>query len=461
MKLGFPAFLKKPGERIFFILFIILFGYRAWVIYEEGHAAYLQIAMHSSLPGVTTVYYDTGARLSETECSSVYIREGQMDQDYRFRLPQASIQSLRFDPLTGPGRVSVSRLSIVDGYGNLLHPFDLSSLKPAKQIAEFGIREGRVTMVMEDQANDPQVNILLPAVIPLDQARPFPVRDFRIRLLMNGAGIGLAGFLLFWGYRRYRGTAAGMLGKIGRTVSKFSWRRRIEVASLCLLGASISALVFMHFCDVGPFAYLIAEVILIWSAGLGVILFICELAFGGKRADVLALNLLVLTLIVVVMVPASELVVRLALKNISTTADNGSYFARRWNKTHVRQNSYGYREEEFDSQKAPGMFRIVVIGDSLTFGQGIEEEERFSNRLNRVLKSSGFEFINFGRCGAETVDELQTLRSQALRVKPDFVLLQWYINDVEGGDKSSRPRAKPLWNHWAGTIFMRTPPCIT
>jgi len=57
------------------------------------------------------------------------------------------------------------------------------------------------------------------------------------------------------------------------------------------------------------------------------------------------------------------------------------------------------------------------------------------------------------RGGAETVDHLGFLRYPVLYTDPDFVLLQWYVNDVEGHDKSQRPRpvAIPsmLWEYSA------------
>jgi hypothetical protein len=54
------------------------------------------------------------------------------------------------------------------------------------------------------------------------------------------------------------------------------------------------------------------------------------------------------------------------------------------------------------------------------------------------------EVLNLGRPGAETDDHLEILRSHGLPLQPDFVLLQWYQNDVEVGDKRGRPRAMPL-----------------
>jgi hypothetical protein len=96
---------------------------------------------------------------------------------------------------------------------------------------------------------------------------------------------------------------------------------------------------------------------------------------------------------------------------------------------------------------------VAVIGDSFTFGQGIEAEDRFSNRLERSLAGSRVEFLNFGRPGDETVDELETLAQVVLPIRPDFVLLQWYVNDVEGRDHSQRPQPAPLLSHWSASLL--------
>ncbi len=142
--------------------------------------------------------------------------------------------------------------------------------------------------------------------------------------------------------------------------------------------------------------------------------------------------------------------VRYAFREVTTTADNSSYFARRWKEHHVRLNDWGYREREFSAEKPTGVYRIAVVGDSLTYGQGIAEQDRFSNlielRLNR--SASDYEVLNFGRPGAETVDHLAVIGTIVGKVRPDFILLQWYVNDFEGQVTSPRPAPRPFIPHW-------------
>ena len=47
-------------------------------------------------------------------------------------------------------------------------------------------------------------------------------------------------------------------------------------------------------------------------------------------------------------------------------------------------NSLGFREGPIEP-KDPSQFRIAVIGDSFSWGQGLQEDERFSNLLDAQL----------------------------------------------------------------------------
>src|SRR4029077_5624262 len=75
------------------------------------------------------------------------------------------------------------------------------------------------------------------------------------------------------------------------------------------------------------------------------------------------------------------------------------------------------------------------------YGQGIEAGERFSNRLEGFL-GPGYEVLNFGRPGDDMPEHLGVL-DDALKVSPDFILLQLYINDFET-KQMQRPRPYPL-----------------
>lgn len=103
-------------------------------------------------------------------------------------------------------------------------------------------------------------------------------------------------------------------------------------------------------------------------------------------------------------------------------------------------NTLGFREREIGPKRAD-RYRIAVVGDSYTWGQGLEERERFSNVLEALL-GPHFEVLNFGVPGHTMREDLEEL-DQVLALSPDFVLLQMYINNFETPEMR-RPKALPL-----------------
>jgi hypothetical protein len=141
---------------------------------------------------------------------------------------------------------------------------------------------------------------------------------------------------------------------------------------------------------------------------------------------------------------AAEFITRIVFRDITTSADNGGYFSRRWNRTgEVRTNAFGFRERQFDPAKPAGVYRIAVVGDSFTFGNGVRQQDRYSDLLQGKLPEH-FEVLNFGAAGANTPEHRTRVEWLLDKVHPDFILLQWYVNDVEDDDSSGRPRFRPL-----------------
>lgn len=102
-------------------------------------------------------------------------------------------------------------------------------------------------------------------------------------------------------------------------------------------------------------------------------------------------------------------------------------------------NSLGFRDsEQVSIVKDENTFRILCIGDSITFGYPItlnRPEDAYPKILERPLNiSSGtrkFEVINAGVPGYTSYQGLQYLRHHLLRYKPDLVIAQFGINDAE------------------------------
>ncbi len=143
-----------------------------------------------------------------------------------------------------------------------------------------------------------------------------------------------------------------------------------------------------------------------------------------------------------------EYAIRYYFREITTTSCNVSYFSFRWARENVQLNSWWFRDREMEIEKPAGVYRIAIIGDSITYGQGVAEKDRFPNLLEDYLnegqRNDRYEVLNFGWLGSETIDHVNILKNTVFKMNPDFVLLQWYINDVEGNDKSGRPEPVSL-----------------
>lgn len=95
-------------------------------------------------------------------------------------------------------------------------------------------------------------------------------------------------------------------------------------------------------------------------------------------------------------------------------------------------NSLGYRDREHSRKKAPGTYRIVVLGDSIAAGYGVQRtEDVFPARVETDLRRAGLpvEVLSFAVSGYNTEQEVETLRTRALAFSPDLVLVAYCHND--------------------------------
>ena len=93
-------------------------------------------------------------------------------------------------------------------------------------------------------------------------------------------------------------------------------------------------------------------------------------------------------------------------------------------------NSQGYRGPEVTLDKPGGVFRVLALGDSYTWGDGVGDDEVWVRLLERNLASCGpVEVINAGFVGRNTVGEADYLQSKGRLLQPDLVIL-----GVEPGD---------------------------
>jgi len=92
-------------------------------------------------------------------------------------------------------------------------------------------------------------------------------------------------------------------------------------------------------------------------------------------------------------------------------------------------NSLGLRGREYRYQKPAGIRRILVLGDSFTWGYGVGDEDVFTEVLQRRLQSQGrdTQVINTGVSGWGTGQQYLFLKSEGFRYQPDVVVLAFYL----------------------------------
>ena len=100
----------------------------------------------------------------------------------------------------------------------------------------------------------------------------------------------------------------------------------------------------------------------------------------------------------------------------------------------VSINSHGLRDDEFSKKKPDGTDRILVLGDSVTFGVAVEGEETYSNQLEKLLNErhpkKTYEVINSGVQRYFTYQQVDYLRLRGVEFEPDTVVLGFYVNDL-------------------------------
>ncbi len=103
----------------------------------------------------------------------------------------------------------------------------------------------------------------------------------------------------------------------------------------------------------------------------------------------------------------------------------------------IHVNEHGMRDRDPLPDDTPGLTRIAVIGDSLTFGYGVAQDAVFPVLVEDLLNASElgteqrFDTLNFGVSGYSTLDEAVVLRERALEWLPRAIVVAYCLNDPE------------------------------
>ncbi|WP_198010811.1 SGNH/GDSL hydrolase family protein [Kaistia granuli] len=122
----------------------------------------------------------------------------------------------------------------------------------------------------------------------------------------------------------------------------------------------------------------------------------------------------------------------------------------------VQINALGLRDREFDVARKPdGPVRTLMLGDSLTFGWGVKAEDTpaklIETQLNEGQKEPRDEVINTGVGNYNTTMEIAYFLDRGKEMKPDVVVLNYFINDAEPQPK----RQTSIWREYSyGYVFL-------
>lgn len=126
-------------------------------------------------------------------------------------------------------------------------------------------------------------------------------------------------------------------------------------------------------------------------------------------------------------------------------------------------NSHGFADLERSRARPPGVYRIAVVGDSVTQQRGWNRTDTYVHQLEEGLRKRRpqleVEVLNFGVTGYSTEQELASWRREVVDFEPDLLLLQYHHNDaqdpvLDGGNGGlGLYYATPRW--YTGRFFAR------
>ena len=111
-----------------------------------------------------------------------------------------------------------------------------------------------------------------------------------------------------------------------------------------------------------------------------------------------------------------------------------------------RINRHGFRDRDREVKKAEGVYRIAVLGDSLTEARQVDMDKTFTALAEQALNERHcyddreVEVLNFGVPGYGTGQELILLRERVSAFDHDAIILQVYSgNDIFNNHRALNP----------------------
>lgn len=107
-------------------------------------------------------------------------------------------------------------------------------------------------------------------------------------------------------------------------------------------------------------------------------------------------------------------------------------------------NSKGFKDREFNQEKAPGIYRILGIGDSFAYGvvpYQYNYYTRLEEKLNQLEKK--VEIINMGIPGLGPKDYLSIFVDEGLELNPEMAIVSFFV----GNDFTDSQSARSIYSY--------------
>ncbi len=116
----------------------------------------------------------------------------------------------------------------------------------------------------------------------------------------------------------------------------------------------------------------------------------------------------------------------------------------------IKINNWGFRGADFEKRSAldSDLYRVMILGDSVVFGEGVSTADRFTEQASARLRDkrpdTRFELINLGVEGFETLQELKIMKVLGEVISPNLVVVGFSTNDPNISYKHYEPIKFPL-----------------
>ncbi|MAF50517.1 MAG: hypothetical protein CMH64_00325 [Nanoarchaeota archaeon] len=153
-------------------------------------------------------------------------------------------------------------------------------------------------------------------------------------------------------------------------------------------------------------------------------------------------NISLLVVVVIIFLSLGELIARFAnvekseydvffMEGNSNLSNQLIPNAEGYFKDHYTKiNKDGFRDNKDYSVKKPrDVLRIISLGASFTFGEGVDLEDTYSKQLEVSLNNyceDKIEVLNMGVSGYNMVYELETLKEKGLKYGPDLIMVNLF-----------------------------------